>query len=131
MTTWYMKMLCTREYLVITLKFCSKNYFYSIPRSQRMACKLPHYIEHWSREVDRWIYGDEDQRYSAGTLSSTTDIETRYPPFSVFHRFLQRESRITCKPVIAVRPQREDISKEAKRKSRKVSTERKPLKSAP
>ena len=96
-----------------------------------MACKLPHYIEHWSREVDCWINGDEDQHYSEGTLSSITDIETRYPPFSVFHRFLQRESRIACKPVIAVRPQREDISKEAKRKSRKVSTERKPLKSAP
>lgn len=82
-----------------------------------MACKLPHYIEHWSREVDRWINGDEDQRYSEGTLSSTTDIETRYPPFSVFHRFLQRESRIACKPVIAVRPQREDISEKARKKA--------------
>ena len=60
-----------------------------------MACKLPHYIEHWSREVDRWINGDEDQRYSEGTLSSTTDIETRYPPFSVFPR-IRTSTRSNC-----------------------------------
>ena len=63
--------------------------------NQRMVRKLPRYIiDRWSREVDRWLNKDEDQRRSEVTSSDVRKGEMGYPPFSAFCRFLQRESRI-------------------------------------
>ena len=75
--------------------------------NQRIVRKRPRYlIDRWSREVDRWLNRDEDQRHSGVTLLEATGNETGYPPFSVFCRFLQRESRIACNPVTAVTERR-------------------------
>ena len=52
-----------------------------------------------------------------------------YPPFSVFCRILQRESRIACYPVTTARLQKEEVVKEDLDKGRKSNgfNRRKPL----
>lgn len=82
--------------------------------NQRMVRKLPRYlIDRWSREVDRWLNKEEeDQHHDERAVPS-------YPSFSVFCRFLQRESRIACNPVTTVRPQKEEVVKEDQDKGRK------------
>jgi len=88
--------------------------------NQRMVRKLPRYIiDRWSREVERWLNKDEDQRHSEVTSSDVRKGEMGYPLFSVFCRFLQRESRIACNPVTTVRPQKEEVIKEDSDKGRK------------
>ena len=90
--------------------------------NQRMVRKLPRYlIVRWSREVDRWLNKDDDLRHSEETSSDVRKGEMDYPPFSVFCRFLQRESRIACNPVTTVRPQKEEVAKENSDKGRKLN----------
>ena len=78
-----------------------------LDENQRMVRKHPRYlINCWSREVDRWLNKEEeDQNHGEGPVLS-------YPSFSVFCRFLQRESRIACNPLTTVRPQKEEVVKE-------------------
>ena len=79
--------------------------------NQRKARKLPRYlIDRWSREVDRWLNKDEEQRQSGRASSNVASVQMGYPPFSAFCSFLQRESRIAYNPVTAVRPQREEVA---------------------
>lgn len=79
--------------------------------NQRKARKLLRYlIDLWSREVDRWLNQDEEQRQSGRALSNVSRVQMGYPPFSAFCSFLQRESRIAYNPVTAVRPQREEVA---------------------
>ena len=88
--------------------------------NQRMVRKLPRYlVDRWSREVDRWLNKDEDQPCSEITSSDVHEGEVGYPPFSVFCRFLQRESRIDCNPVTTARLQKEEVVKEELDKGRK------------
>ena len=90
--------------------------------NRRMVRKLPRYlIDRWSREVDRWLNKDDDLRHSEETSSDVRKGEMDYPPFSVFCRFLQRESRIACNPVTTVRPQKEEVAKENSDKGRKLN----------
>ena len=49
-----------------------------------------------------------------------TESESGYPPFSVFCRFLQRESRIACNPVTTVK-QKEEVSREDPDNGRKTN----------
>ena len=91
--------------------------------NQRMVRKLPQYlIDRWSREVDRRLNRDEEQRHHEEDA-----CETGYPPFSEFCRFLQRESRIACNPVTAIR-QRDDVGREdaSKGRSKIFSSNRRP-----
>lgn len=79
--------------------------------NQRKARKLPRYlIDLWSREVDRWLNQDEEQRQSGRASSNVARVQMGYPRFSAFCSFLQRESRIAYNPVTAVRPQREEVA---------------------
>ena len=90
--------------------------------NQRMVRKLPRYlIDRWSREEDRWLNDDDDLRHREETSSDVRKGEMDYPPFSVFCRFLQRESRIACNPVTTVRPQKEEVAKENTDKGRKLN----------
>ena len=90
--------------------------------NQRMVRKLPRYlVDRWSREVDRWLNKDEDQPRSEITSSEARKGEVGYPPFSVFCRFLQRESRIACNPVTTARLQKEEVVKEDLDKGRKAN----------
>ena len=67
--------------------------------NQRKARKLPRYlIDRWSREVDRWLNKDEEQRQSGRASSNVASVQMGYPPFSAFCSFLQRESRIAYNP---------------------------------
>ena len=87
-----------------------------------MVRKLPRYlVDRWSREVDRWLNKDEDQPRSEITSSEARKGEVGYPPFSVFCRFLQRESRIACNPVTTARLQKEEVVKEDLDKGRKAN----------
>ena len=98
--------------------------------NQRMVRKLPRYlVDRWSREVDRWLNRDEDQPSSEITSSDVRKGEVDYPPFSVFCRFLQRESRVACNPVTTARLQKEEAVKEDLDKGRKSNgvNRRKPL----
>lgn len=89
--------------------------------NQRMVRKLPRYlIDRWSREVDRRLNKDEDQRHGEVSQPEVTESESGYPPFSVFCRFLQRESRIACNPVTTVK-QKEEVSREDPDKGRKAN----------
>ena len=88
--------------------------------NQKMVRKLPRYlIDRWSREVDRCLNKNEDRRRGEETWLDVTDSEAGYPPFSVFCRFLQKESRIACNPVTTGR-QREEVSKEDSVKGKKT-----------
>ncbi|PFX14992.1 hypothetical protein AWC38_SpisGene20814 [Stylophora pistillata] len=81
--------------------------------NQKMVRKLPRYlVDRWSREVDRWLNKDEAQPHSEIMSSDIRKGEVGYPPFSVFCRFLQRESRIACNPVTTARLQKEEVVKE-------------------
>ena len=87
-----------------------------------MVRKLPRYlIDRWSREVDCWLNIDDDLRHSEETSSDVREGEMDYPSFSVFCRFLQRESRIACNPVTTVRHQKEEVVKENADKGRKLN----------
>ena len=89
--------------------------------NQRMVRKLPRYlVDRWSREVDRRLNKDEDQRHGDVSQFEATEGESGYPPFSVFCRFLQRESRIACNPVTTVK-QKEEVSREDPDKERKTN----------
>ena len=95
---------------------------YDPDENQRMVGKLPRYlIDRWSR-VDRWLKKDDDLRHSEETSSDVHKGEMDYPPFSVFCRFLQRESRIAFNPVTSVRPQKEEVAKENSDKGRKLNS---------
>ena len=89
--------------------------------NQRMVRKLPRYlVDRWGREVDRRLNKDEDQRHGDVSQLEATEGESGYPPFSVFCRFLQRESRIACNPVTTVK-QKEEVSREDPDKERKTN----------
>ena len=98
--------------------------------NQKMVRKLPRYlVDRWSREVDRWLNKDEAQPHSEIMSSDARKGEVGYPPFSVFCRFLQRESRIACNPVTTARLQKEEVVKEDLDKGRKSNglNRRRPL----
>lgn len=89
--------------------------------NQRMVCKLSRYlIDRWSREVDRRLNKHEDQRHGEVSQPEVTEDKSGYPPFSVFCRFLQRESRIACNPVTTVK-QKEEVSRGDPDKVRKTN----------
>ena len=95
-----------------------------------MVRKLPRcLVDRWSREVDRWLNKDEDQPHSEITSSDVRKGEVSYSPFSVFCRFLQRESRIACNSVTTARLQKEEVVKEDLDKGRKSNgfNRRRPL----
>jgi len=80
--------------------------------NQRMVRKLPRYlVDRWSQEVDRQLNKDEDQRLGDVSQFVATEGESGYPPFSVFCRFVQRESQIACNPITTVK-QKEEFSRE-------------------
>ena len=70
--------------------------------NQKMTRKLPrHLIDRWSREVDRWLSREHEERGFDDRTNFMTANGAAYPPFSVFCEFLKREARIACNPVIS------------------------------
>ena len=87
--------------------------------NQRMVRQLSRYlVDRWSREVDRRLNKDEDQRHGYVSQLEATEGVSGYPPFSVFCRFLQRESRIACNPVTTVKQKEEASREESQRRGR-------------
>ena len=72
--------------------------------NRKMLSKLPKYIvNRWGRVVDRWIGEDVNKRSDdedeVGMPQATKG--GNYPSFKEFARFLKKEARIACNPVIA------------------------------
>ena len=68
--------------------------------NQRMVRKLPnHLISQWCREVDKWM--SESQHAQEGEVGSRNRGD--YPPFSEFCRFLRKEARIACNPIMSAK----------------------------
>ena len=66
----------------------------SAEENKRLMRKLPSYISHrWCRIIDKWLYGDYNQRSAYGD-----GFEGSYPPFSEFCRFITDEARIASGP---------------------------------
>ena len=89
--------------------------------NQKMTRKLPrHLIDRWSREVDRWLSREHEERGFDDRTNFMTENGAAYPPFSVFCEFLKREARIACNPVISSKIlkeeecKREDLEKTGK-----------------
>ena len=65
--------------------------------NQRMAKKLPiHMINRWSRQVDRYIFERDSN------IATAADLRLSYPSFAEFCKFVEKEARISCNPVISV-----------------------------
>ncbi len=72
--------------------------------NRKMLSKLPKYIvNRWGWVVDRWIGEDVNKRSDdedeVGMPQATEG--GNYPSFKEFARFLKKEARIACNPVIA------------------------------
>lgn len=77
--------------------------------NQKMLRKLPRYlVDRWGREVDRWLTKEPEELTGGGSINQMRKSDSSYPPFSAFCKFLKRESRIACNPVISNKLTREE-----------------------
>lgn len=68
--------------------------------NQKMTRKLPSYMmNRWGRVVDGWLTGC----HTANLLHDSVSESPSYPPFSEFCKFVEKEARIACNPIISQR----------------------------